>query len=343
MGSVFGRLERVDLREAWVNEANDFTPWLAGPENLSLLGDAIGIELELESQEAGVGPFRADILCKDTVNGHYVLVENQLERTDHVHLGQLITYAAGLQAVTIVWIAQRFTDEHRAALDWLNGITDEDVNFFGLEVELWRIGDSAIAPKFNLVSKPNEWTRQVAVAKRRELTEVQDLQVEYWGRLNDLLVERGVGLSPRKPLPQSWASFSIGRSGARLDAACSSFDNVITVSLTLDDRHAKAYFAILEADKGRIEQEIGSQLEWHLKPETKVSYIRLTLRDEDYRDRNRWPTQHAWLATWLDRFERVLRERVRDLDSDAAPRTEALIENTADAVLGDAVEDRPIR
>ena len=343
MSSVLGRLERVDLRVAWVNEANDFTPWLAHPENLALLGAAIGIELELESQETGVGPFRADILSKDTVNGHYVLVENQLERTDHAHLGQLITYAAGLQAVTIVWIAQRFTEEHRAALDWLNAITDEDVNFFGLEVELWRIGDSPVAPKFNLVSKPNEWARQVAVAKRHELTEVQELQVEFWSTLNELLGERSINLSPRKPLPQSWAVFSIGRSGTHLHAACNSFDNIITVALILDDRYAKTYFALLEADKERIEQEIGSQLEWHLKPETKVSYIRLTLPDQDYRDRTRWPTQHAWLVEWLGRFEGVFRERVRDLDPTATPQTESPIGATEDALLGDTEGVHPDR
>ena len=150
---TLGRLQKVELREAWTTESGDFTPWLAKEENLSLLGETIGIELELESQEKDVGPFRADILCKDTATDNWVLIENQLERTDHTHLGQLLTYAAGLNAVTIVWIAERFTAEHRAALDWLNEKTDEKINFFGLEIELWQIGDSPIAPKFNIISQ----------------------------------------------------------------------------------------------------------------------------------------------------------------------------------------------
>ena len=112
-----GKLEKVDLREIWNTEASDFTPWLAREENIEELGKEIGIELEVEGTEKDVGPFRADILCKDTIDGHWVLIENQLEKTDHTHLGQLLTYAAGLNAVTIVWIADRFTDEHRAALD----------------------------------------------------------------------------------------------------------------------------------------------------------------------------------------------------------------------------------
>ncbi|MFO0864561.1 MAG: hypothetical protein U0744_07915 [Gemmataceae bacterium] len=163
---ILGRLERAELRTAWSSESSDFTPWLAKEENIRLLGETIGIELEVEAEETGVGPFRADILCKDTINGSWVLIENQLERTDHTHLGQLITYAAGLHAVTIVWVAARFTEEHRAALDWLNEVTSEDILFFGLEVELWRIGDSPLAPKFNIVSSPNDWTRSVADARK---------------------------------------------------------------------------------------------------------------------------------------------------------------------------------
>jgi hypothetical protein len=138
--ALIGRLERVDLRTIWTSESSDFTPWLALPENLTVLSETLDIDLEFEGREKPVGRFSADILCKELGTDRWVLIENQLERTDHCHLGQLLTYAAGLQAVTIVWIAARFTEEHRAALDWLNQITDETVRFFGLEVELWRIG-----------------------------------------------------------------------------------------------------------------------------------------------------------------------------------------------------------
>ena len=161
-----GRLERVNLREAWESEPQDFTPWLAQSENLAVLSETLGMELATEGTEQGVGPFRADILCRDTQDDSLVLIENQLERTDHNHLGQLLTYAAGLQTVTIIWVAATFTDEHRAAVDWLNEITDERFRFFGLEIELWRIGDSVAAPKFNVVAKPNEWTRFVGKATR---------------------------------------------------------------------------------------------------------------------------------------------------------------------------------
>ena len=189
-----GKLEKKDLRDIWTSEAGGFTPWLAEAQNLALLGDTIGIELELEAQEKTVGPFRADILCKDTTDGNWVLIENQLERTDHTHLGQLLTYAAGLKAVTIVWIADKFTDEHRAALDWLNEITDDRFNFFGLEIELWQIGDSPIAPKFNIVCKPNDWSKTVSDAASRieegEVSETKLLQQEYWEALRKELLDR---------------------------------------------------------------------------------------------------------------------------------------------------------
>ena len=156
-----GRLTQVDLRTYWQREDTEFTPWLGQSENLDLLGAAIGKELERQAEEVNVGPFRADLLCKDTVTGDLVLVENQIERTDHGHLGQVLTYAAGLGAKPIVWIAREFQEEHRAALDWLNESTHDDIEFYGVQVELWRIGDSTPAPRFDVVAHPNEWSREV--------------------------------------------------------------------------------------------------------------------------------------------------------------------------------------
>ena len=204
------RLERVrDLRSVWPTEAADFTPWLASDANIGLLSDALGVELEVVQAEAAVGPYRADIHCRDVLTEASVLVENQLEKTDHTHLGQLFTYAAGLDAVTVVWIAQRFTEEHRAALDWLNRITHADFRFFGIEVELWRIGDSALAPKFNLVAKPNDWAktiRETAAAEQPERSASRTLYSEYWQGLTDLILDRGSRIRPptAKSLENYW-------------------------------------------------------------------------------------------------------------------------------------------
>jgi len=160
-----GKLEQVDLREAWLSEPDDFTPWLA--DHLDLLGETLGLSLELEGTETSVGPFSADILCREVGDGHWVLIENQLERTDHTHLGQIVTYAAGLDALTIIWVAKEFVDEHRAAMDWLNHSTAEGLDFFGVEIELWRIGDSRMAPRLNIVSQPNAWSKGIVTPPGR--------------------------------------------------------------------------------------------------------------------------------------------------------------------------------
>ena len=131
-----GNIEQIDVREIWEKEDADFTPWLAQEENIRRLSLALGIDLVVEAEEKEVGPFRADILCKDEATEEWVLIENQLERTDHKHLGQLLTYATGLDAVSIVWIAKEFSEEHRATLDWLNKITDDNHNFFGVKIEV---------------------------------------------------------------------------------------------------------------------------------------------------------------------------------------------------------------
>ena len=184
-----GRLRRVELRDIWANEATEFTPWLAETGNLELLSETLGIDLELESMETRVGSFYADIVCKDQGTETTVLIENQLGKTDHDHLGKVLTYSAGLQAETVIWLAERFQDAHRAALDWLNEISHQNTQFFGLEIELWCIGDSVAAPKFNIVSMPNDWSRSVAEATidNRELSEHRLLQLEYWDAFLQIL------------------------------------------------------------------------------------------------------------------------------------------------------------
>jgi len=161
MKNKLGRLSPVSLREVWSREDSDFTPWLAQAENIMLLGEAIGIPLEVEDTEVNIGPFRADILCRDIERGNQVLIENQIEKTDHGHLGQLLTYMAGLGSPTVVWIASRFTDQHRAAIDWMNEISTEEYHFFGVQIEAWKINNGPAAPRFDVIARPNEWTKKV--------------------------------------------------------------------------------------------------------------------------------------------------------------------------------------
>lgn len=315
---ALGRLERVELRNIWLSESSDFTPWLARAENLSLLGDALGIDLQLEAQEKRVGPFRADILCKDIASNAWVLIENQLERTDHTHLGQLLTYASGLEAVTIVWIAASFTEEHRSTLDWLNRITDDSFNFFGLEVELWRVGDSAAAPKFNMVCQPNNWTRSVAQAARAiddaELSETRLTQRAYWEAFHNALTLAGGPVSGnRKARPQSWMAYSIGRVGFNLGATMVRPKRLVRTELYISGSGAKALFQQLRAQQAQIEAELGYALDWEELPDARDARISACLVDVDPEDTKDWPRQHEFLVRRINDMHRVFANRVRAL------------------------------
>lgn len=321
-----GRLERVPLRDTWLSESSDFTPWLARQENLALLGEAIGRELELEAQEQPVGPFRADLLCRIRAKDHWVLIEKQLERTNHAHLGQLLTYAAGLQTVTIVWIAAQFTEEHRATIDWLNEITNERFEFFAIEIELWRIGNSLAAPRFNVVSKPNDWVKAVSGAasgiEAAALTETKQLQLEYWVAFTKFLEDRGSSLKPTTPRPRPYMTMSFTRPGFYLVATASSWNEEtnsyavgeVRAEISFNHRDAKAHFIGLQTARGAIEEELGEALNWHGPAEAKSCSIYLR-QTADITDRSRWPAQHLWLQAKLESLQRTFGPRIRSLSA----------------------------
>ena len=314
-----GRLQRVELRTVWTSEPVEFTPWLAEPENLLVLGDTLGLELEPGSVEKEVGSFRADIVCRDIGTDSLVLIENQLEQTDHDHLGKLLTYASGLQAATVVWLADRFRDEHRAALDWLNDITHEDSRFFGLEIELWRIEESVAAPKFNIVAKPNDWSRSVAQAARTaddaELSELRVMQRKYWtGLLKELSAAGGPVRGNRKPQPQSWMGFGIGVGGLRLGAVMNTWDKVIRVELYIAGEDAGGRLALLEESRDEIEQELGFPLKWGDQSETaRDRRISFYLREVDPEKESDWPRQHRWLVEHLNKLHGAFARRAGEV------------------------------
>ncbi len=310
---ILGKLEKVEPKAVWEHEAHSFTPWLAKPENLEILGDAIGMELELEAVEQNVGPFRADILCKQIGSGHWVLIENQLDRTDHSHLGQLMTYAAGLEAVSLIWISPIFTDEHRAALDWLNRSTIEGLNFFGVQLEVWRIGDSEKAPRFNVVSKPNQWTKAVAgTSAAINATGFGQLYLEYWTAFFERLNGAPGDLKPGTAPTENFIVFSpFGRSGFVLSAAVSAQKKLIRVGMYIQPKEADLYFQALRLHREEIESKLGP-LEWHDKAnqERAVRYVMLRT---DPANKNDWNRQHDWIIKKLYALYEVLGPYIRDL------------------------------
>lgn len=317
MTESLGILKKVELRSVWESEAQHFTPWLAEEQNLSILSDTLKIDLELEATEKDVGLFRADILCKDTRTGDWVLIENQLERTDHIHLGQLLTYAAGLQAVSIVWVSANFTEEHRATLDWLNDITSDQFRFFGLEVELWRIGESQPAPKFNIVSKPNDWTRSIGAAAKRisdqPMSETQERYVQFWSGFRDHLLQIGSAIRPAKPPPENWTQYSVGRTGFSLSANFNTQEQWLKSELYIHGKLAKDYFRQLMEERESIERDFGDALDWQVLPDRIGTRIGVYKRNVDPMEPDQWPHHFAWMSDALQRLDRTFRGRVKTL------------------------------
>lgn len=309
-----GKLQKVDLRKFWKSESGDFTPWLSKEANITVLSEAINLDLEVQSQEESVGPFRADILCKDTMNDHYVLIENQLERTDHKHLGQLMTYAAGLDAVIIIWIAEKFTEEHRAAIDWLNRITEESINFFGIEIELYKIGESPLAPKFNVVSKPNDWSKMIKKsADSSGYSETRLKQFEYWKKFAKYLDSTGFKIKYKEPSPRNWMFFSLNNTSFKLYTTVHTIDKVIRVEFIVRWKYAKEYFAKLKKEyEKESKKEISPDIIWDDMPDAKYCWVYLT-NDADLENEKDWENQHKWLKEYLEKFYNFFLPKIKEL------------------------------
>jgi hypothetical protein len=312
---TLSKLERVPLREAWKHEAGDFTPWLAEEENLNTLVDALGLgELELVATEHPVGDFKLDILCND--GDGPVIIENQLEKTNHNHLGQLIAYAAGIGAKKVIWIAESFRPEHSSALQFLNDNTTEDLSFFAVEVELWRIGDSSLAPKFEVVVKPNDWVksgREQARAASSASSPTKQLQLKFWTALVEYLSSNAPNIRPQKPRPQHWLNNSIGRAGFGLNITANTRDERLGVEIWMPGANAKKHFANLVSQRKSIEEALGFELDWQELPNALACRIVTWYPDASIEDESRWQEYLEWLAKRLGKMDQIFRPIIRSL------------------------------
>jgi len=297
---ALGKLRKGDLREIWKNEASDFTNWLAKPENMSILSDEIGIELKLVKTEAEVGSFSSDILAVEENTGKKVIIENQLEPTDHNHLGKVITYASGYDAGYMIWIVEKARDEHKRAVDWLNEHTDEGVNFFLVEMELWRVDDSPYAPKFQIVCEPNEWAKVFKnSASKSEKSDTQLLQLDYWNKFKAYAQGKGTQLRLRKTQPQHWYDISIGSSACHISLVMNTRDVLIGCRIWISD--SKDTYKKLYEQRDTIEKELGEKLEWLELPDTKASRIQLN-HEIDVNDPDQWERCFEWTLKQAEKF-----------------------------------------
>lgn len=298
-----GALTPVPVREIWAKEDRDFTPWLL--DNAELLSGALGIDLELHQAEHPVGTFSLNLLGRAPGSEEVVIVENQLEESDHKHLGQLLTYAGGTDARTIVWIATNFREEHRSALDWLNENTGEGTRFFGVEISAVKIGDSVPAPLFNVVAKPNDWGKAVkANANTIGGSERNVAYSEFWTKFLVTVRQRHPEWTKAAgSYYQSWLSLPSGVSGISMSTTfnrrglCS---ELVTYFENIEASHAnyKALFGVKED----FEASYGGELEWDQKDDRKTCKISDYLEGADIFEYSKWDEYVDWL---IDRQGRL--------------------------------------
>lgn len=301
--STFGKLQQVDLRNGWAHEALNFTTWLIKDENLSKLADEIGIEITPIDAEVKTGRYSVDILAEEEGTGNKVVIENQLESTDHDHLGKIITYASGLDATYIVWIVKNANEEHRQALEWLNENTGNQLNFFLLRLELWKIDNSLPAVKLNTIVKPNEWTKTIRErSKSEELTETRLMQLDFWKQFKAYCNEQYSHFATQKALPRNWYTIRIGKSDCKISLTINTRDNEIGCDLYIRD--SKELFDSLYKRKDEIEDSISHDLQWQRLDEKKASRIKLS-RSVDIYDEENWSEYHKWLYDQAVKFKQV--------------------------------------
>ncbi len=292
-------VEVEDLRSVWKDESRDFTPWLAQEGNIALLGEKLGIEIEVNEIESPVGLFSVDIFAQEVGTGRKIIIENQLEDTDHTHLGQIITYAAGKSAEIIVWIVKNAREEHQAAIEWLNSHTDDDIGFFLCEIKLFKIDDSIVAPFFSIVEQPNEWAKE---AKRavESITRSGQFNLEYWTAFGNFCKGDKSFLQnfkkERKPGKENWLGFGIGSKSANLVASIASSKDLVSIYVNIPDN--KPLFKDLLEHKNEIEGMLKMELDWREMPNYKTSSIVLE-KNLPIKNQDQWNLQFRWIVDSL--------------------------------------------
>lgn len=288
MQMKLGKLQEIDIRKVWQHEQYDFSKWLAGEENIQELGDTLNLSLTDVETEKFVGNYRCDILCKDELTGKVVLIENQLEPTNHDHLGKIITYASGLDASVVIWIVASARQEHASAIEWLNKHTDEDLSFFLVEVHAYKIGDSDPAPQFKIIEQPNDFAKSVkSISKNSDLSDSERNRLEFWTQLNEILEERGKPFNKRKATTDHWYSIAMGSSECHISIDLVNKEHKIRVGVWIYDN--KELFDKFYGNKTEIEEACGFELAWDRLENKKASLACTYIQGLDFDNQANYP------------------------------------------------------
>ncbi|MDY6172577.1 MAG: DUF4268 domain-containing protein [Fusobacterium necrophorum] len=267
-----GKLTEVDIRELWKHEQYDFSEWLSKEDNIEMLSDEIGLTLTDVNKEVFVGSYRCDLVAKDETTGIKVIIENQLEATNHDHLGKIITYASGLDANVVIWIVKEAREEHRSAVEWLNNKTTKDISFFLIEIRAYKIGDSLPAPKFVIMEKPNDFVKTANTSiNSGELSKAQAERLNFWNKFNEIVASRNKPFNLRKATTDHWYDVAIGTNEAHISITLVNKISSIGIEIYINDN--KELFDKLNAISEIIENELGFTMDWQRLDNKKASRI----------------------------------------------------------------------
>jgi hypothetical protein len=301
------RIVKINPRDIWRHEALDFTQWLSKDENISLLCEELDINLENIRSEASAGRYNVDIVADDSDTNRKVIIENQLECTDHKHLGQLLTYASAYDASIIIWVVTDYTEEHRQAIDWFNKNISEGINFFLVHLEVYKIDESNPAPKFTIICEPNNWGRTVKSSGEGNMaSDTKLLQKEFWDSLKEYNISKRLGVNfNQTPRPQHWYNLSIGSSKCHIGLTINTIKKCFgcEVYVSSDRLVYDKFFG----NKDFIESELGYELEWMELPDTVAFRIKVSV-DGDVRDRTSWENHFEWFSSRSIEFSRVFKK-----------------------------------
>ncbi len=300
-----GRLIEVDVRELWKHEQYDFSNWLVKDSNIEYLNEILGLTLIEVDKEINVGPYRCDIVATDETSGLKVIIENQLESTNHDHLGKIITYASGLDAKVIVWIVREAKEEHRAAIEWLNNYTSSEIDFFLIEIHAYKVGNSNPAPKFEVVEKPNDFVKRSKNKDDGELNTSQTERLIFWTQFNEKILSKGKPFNLRKPTTDHWYDVAIGTSAAKIAVDLVNKENCIVIELYIHSD--KELYDSLFEKKNEIERELDMHFEWDRLDSKKASRIKHYIHGLDFENHSNYDQLMSEVIDNVIRMKTVLR------------------------------------
>ena len=311
MSDSIQKIKRVPLRELWRKEDKDFTKWLE--EHIDFLNDAIGFDISIESREEKVGPFKVDLYGEDNF-GNKVIIENQLEKTDHNHLGQLITYLTNLGANIAIWICKEPTEEHIKAIDWLNEVSPDDISFYLIKLEAIRIGDDSPAgPLFTVVKRPTTEKKQIG-AEKKEYAQRHVFREKFWTQFLTEINKKNSLFANISPSTDNWIGIGMGRGGFNLNLVISKRYARAEIYINRGEMEEnKKAFDSLYSLKDEIEKEFGGKLTWERMEDNVTSRIKHQLDGVNVTNEEDWPKMNEFIIDAAEKMHRAFKDPIRKL------------------------------